>query len=191
MGRLFCNCQLMGFLHIPPAAIKHRVLHHALSTWSWTTDSTRYDKIPVVIAQLFLAVLHTSTQKSWLLFKGSSAYAPFLPALSRCSIQFLWALRMYVEMPCRENALLKWWLSARDLPAESASFTRWMSQGKGEFVKAAKERGILYPQKWFICSRYTVRSLLSWLPVTEMFTWGKKVFLSLSETQGKKKTLNY
>jgi len=80
MGRLFCNCQLIGFLHIPPAAIKHGVLHHALGAWSWTTDPIRCDKNTVVIAQLCLTILHTSTQKLWPLFKVSSDYMPSLPA---------------------------------------------------------------------------------------------------------------
>lgn len=70
----------MGFLHIPPAAIKHRVLYQVLSTWSWTINPIQCDKIPVVIAQLYLTILDTSTQKLWPLFKDSSDYTPFLPA---------------------------------------------------------------------------------------------------------------
>lgn len=80
MGRLFCNCQLMGFLHIPLAAVKHRLLQQVLSTRSCITDPVRYDKIPAVIAQLYPTILQTSTQKLWPLFKDSSDYMPFLPA---------------------------------------------------------------------------------------------------------------
>lgn len=89
MGRLFCNCQLMGFLQIPLAAVKHGVLHQPLSSWSQTIDPVQYDKIPLVIAQLYLTILHTPTQKSWSLFKDSSDYMPFLPAQDiSVSVQF-------------------------------------------------------------------------------------------------------